>query len=117
MDRRIEPGYCWVTGEPTHEIMLKYPQSHALAGHVALVGPALPGNKKVVLIQTNGRRIEIVVREGVEFNLKEMWKLLKEAEIETHKHRESLPHYNEAKALESHLNQMKLLSSPPIGVL
>ena len=117
MDTRIEPGYCWMTGEPTFEILSVFPDSHALAGHVNQVGRVLPDVVKITLIQTNGRHIAVHLHKNAELDLKKLWKLLIMAELEAHRHRQFLPNYNEEKAIQAHLNQLELLSHPLIGVI
>lgn len=96
MDDRIKPGHCWISGKP-------------IWGN----GELLPEGVAANLLLMDGKQCTIRVHRDhlSEINLNEIWKLLIEAERESHKNRPETP-----KTLEAHQKQLKFLC-PPIGIL
>ena len=116
MDKRIEPGYCWISGKPTHEIISHFSGDHPLAGHVERIGEVIPEATRMTLLLTTGDHFAItVLKDHVnELNLNEVWKLIQQGQIHSFEHTKSS---TPEKSLQAHKEQMKMLSNPPIGVL
>jgi len=118
LDKRTEPGHCWVSGKPVNEIISYHPDSHPLAGHVKQVGKPLPEMTRVTFLLVDGKRMDLSIHKDhiSEINLNDIWHSLISAENTEYSNRKHLPHYDKEKCDEAHLNQLKLLC-PPIGIL
>ena len=103
MDTRIEPGHCWVCGEPVHEII------SWKDGHVQRVGARLPEAVPRNILLANGRPVRLTLHKDCPIEVKALWKVLVAAELES---RRQVGPSGEV----AHQNQLRLLK-PPLGLI
>lgn len=124
MDDRLEPGHCWLSGEPCFEVLERFAQDHPLGGHVRRNGKAFPEACKVELLLVDGTHTHVTIHEDcvgeVKDKLNELWHAIMDRTAWEWSNRDKLGvKYKTDEQIQKVIKSIitQTVNNPPIGIL
>ena len=122
MNMNLEPGHCWLSGEPCFEIVGKYAPDHPLAGHVRTIGAAMEEAYCITLLLVDGTFTHITIHRDfigeVKNNLNKIWRaIMQRTEWEWQNKKAMGIRHTEDQEKYALKQMSKITNNPPVGIL